>query len=77
MITPIAFDEMPDSALLRESQLVKNLNNPAPIIPVSPATLWRWVRSGKFPKPMKVGPNTTAWRAGDVRAWLRAQTEAV
>lgn len=73
-ITP--FDAMPDSALLRESQLVKKPGNDAPIIPVSPATLWRWVRSGKFPKPMKVGPNTTAWRVADVRQWLQAQVAA-
>ena len=73
-ITPI--DAMPGSAFLRESQLVKKPGNDAPIIPVSPATLWRWVRSGKFPKPMKVGPNTTAWRVADVRAWLAVQSEA-
>lgn len=73
-ITPI--DAMPGSAFLRESQLVKKPGNDAPIIPVSPATLWRWVRSGKFPKPMKVGPNTTAWRVADVRQWLQAQAQA-
>ena len=70
------FDEMPDSALVRESQLVKKPNNPAPVVPVSAATLWRWVRLGKFPKPMKVGPNTTAWRVADVRQWLQAQAQA-
>ena len=73
-ITPI--DAMPGSAFLRESQLVKKPGNDAPIIPVSPATLWRWVRLGKFPKPMKVGPNTTAWRVADVRQWLQAQAQA-
>ncbi len=29
--------------------------------PVSPATLWRWVKQGKFPPPFKLGPNTTVW----------------
>ena len=34
------------------------------------STLWDWVRSGKFPKPLKLGENLTAWRADEVRAWL-------
>lgn len=34
------------------------------------STLWDWVRSGKFPKPLKLGANLTAWRADEVRAWL-------
>ncbi len=73
-ITP--FDAMPDSALLRESQLVKKPNNPAPVVPVSAATLWRWVRLGRFPAPLKIGPNISAWRVSDVRAWLQAQAAA-
>lgn len=73
-ITPI--DAMPDSALLRESQLVKKPNNPAPVLPISAATLWRWVKTGKFPPPLKIGKNTTAWRVADVRQWLQAQVAA-
>lgn len=73
-ITP--FDQLPDSALLRESQLVKKPNNPAPVIPISPATLWRWVRLGRFPAPQKIGQNITAWRVADVRAWMQAQAAA-
>ena len=73
-ITP--FDQLPDSALLRESQLVKKPNNPAPVIPISPATLWRWVRLGQFPAPLKIGQNITAWRVADVRAWMQSQAAA-
>ncbi len=25
------------------------------LLPVSPATIWRWVREDKFPKPFKLG----------------------
>ena len=32
-----------------------------PIIPVSRSTWWNGVRSGKYPKPVKLGPRTTAW----------------
>ena len=34
------------------------------------STLWDWVRSGKFPKPLKLGENLTAWRADEVHDWL-------
>lgn len=71
-----AFDQLPDTAFLREAQLVKKPNNPAPVVPVSASTLWRWVRTGQFPAPLKIGPNITAWRVADVRAWMQAQAMA-
>ena len=71
-----AFDQLPDTAFLREAQLVKKPNNPAPVVPVSASTLWRWVRAGTFPAPLKIGPNITAWRVADVRAWMQSQTVA-
>lgn len=36
---------------------------------VSPATIWRWVREGKFPVPVKLGENCTRWRIADITAW--------
>lgn len=42
-------------------------------LPVSPATLWRWVADGKFPKPFKLGPNTTVWDTDQVEQWLAQQ----
>jgi prophage regulatory protein len=47
--------------LLRLSQVLE-------LIPVSPATWWRGVKSGRYPKPIKLGPMITAWREQDVRA---------
>lgn len=41
-----------------------------PLIPVSPATIWRWVRAGRFPKPVKLGPGVTAWRGADLIAFI-------
>ena len=34
----------------------------------SRTTLWRWARNGRFPKPVKIGPNTTAWKKSDIAA---------
>ena len=72
------FDDLPDSAMARQSQLIrdpKHPTRPSPL-PFSAATLWRKVRDGEFPAPVKLGPAISAWRVGDVRAWLRAQSEA-
>ncbi len=61
------FDELPDDALLREKQILQP-NGP---VPVSRSTWWAGVRAGRFPKPVKLGPRTTAWRVKDIRALLR------
>ena len=37
-------------------------------------TLWRRVKAGTFPKPVKLSERVTAWRVEDVRQWLDAQT---
>lgn len=39
-------------------------------LPVSPATIWRWVREGKFPKPFKLGESVTVWDAAEVEAFI-------
>lgn len=71
-----SFDALPDSAFIREAHLVpspKRPGIPAPL-PFSGPTLWRKVRAGTFPKPSKLSERVTAWRVGDVRAWLAAQS---
>ncbi len=40
---------------------------------VSPATLWRWTKSGELPQPVKLGPNCTRWREADILAWERSR----
>lgn len=37
------------------------------VFPVSRSTFWAGVKSGRFPKPVKLGPRTTAWRVEDIR----------
>ena len=56
--------EMNDESRLREAELRRNY------VPWSHATLWRRVKAGEFPAPEKLSPNVTAWRWGDVKAWL-------
>jgi predicted DNA-binding transcriptional regulator AlpA len=61
---PETYGAMPITGYMRQSQLI-----PA-IFPFSSATLWRKVKAGTFPKPIKLGPRITAWRVEDIRELL-------
>lgn len=39
-----------------------------PIIPVARSTWHLGVAQGRFPKPIRIGPNTTVWRSDDIIA---------
>lgn len=73
-----SFDTLPDSAFIRESQLVQNpkTTTPAPL-PFSAPTLWRKVKEGTFPRPHKLSERVTAWRVGSIREWMAAQEAQV
>ena len=40
-------------------------------IPVSKSTWWDGIRTGRFPKPVKLGPKATAWRVEDIRELIK------
>jgi hypothetical protein len=64
-------NQLPETGFLRLRQI---LGDPKagipPIIPVKKTTWWEGVRSGRFPKPVKLGPRVTAWRVEDIRALI-------
>ena len=67
--------EIPTTGFLREYHLAgRKATAKLPAIQgclgISKPTLWRWVKAGKFPKPVKLSAKTSAWRAEDVRAWM-------
>lgn len=74
-VTPSGFDALPDSAYIRESQLVQSCKRPgSPVpLPFSAPTLWRKVKAGTFPSPIKLSERVTAWNVGAVRAWINTQ----
>lgn len=49
---------------------IKSIIGPDGPIPVSKSTWYAGVNSGRFPKPVKLGPRTTAWRAEDIRSLI-------
>lgn len=54
---------LPETGFVRQPVILK-------LIPVSKTTWWRWVNEEKAPKPIKLGPKTTAWRAEDIRTFI-------
>ncbi len=58
--------------VIRLAQLASTKDKPG-LLPVSPATIWRWVREGKFPKPFKLGAGTTVFSADAVEAFIAAR----
>ena len=73
---PSFFDALPDGAFIREAQLVQSPRRPDNLahLPFSAPTLWRKVKAGTFPKPVKLSQRVTAWKVGEVRAWIAAQS---
>jgi hypothetical protein len=64
---------LPETGYLRLPQIVGDPKAEPPIpalIPIGKSTWWEGVRSGRFPKPVKLGPRTTAWRVEDIRALI-------
>ena len=45
------------------------------VYPVGASTWWRMVRKGEAPKPVKLGPNTTAWKAAEITAFLEEKAK--
>lgn len=65
---------LPYTTFLRLKQIIGDPKASPPIppmIPVGRSTWWLWVKEGKAPKPVKLGPRTTAWRADQIQEFLR------
>lgn len=68
--------QLPSTGFIRQRQLLGDPKAEVPIpaiVPVNSSTLWRWVKTGRFPAPVKIGENVTAWRVEDVRVWCERQ----
>jgi len=64
---------LPETGYLRLHQIVgdpKAEPPTPPLIPIGKSTWWEGVKTGRFPKPVKLGPCTTAWRVEDILALI-------
>jgi prophage regulatory protein len=50
-----------EDVLLRVPQVLK-------ILPICRSSFWAGVKTGIYPKPLKLGPRTTAWRRSEILA---------
>ena len=42
------------------------------IFPINKCAWWEGCRTGRYPKPVKLGPRTTVWRAEDIAAFIES-----
>lgn len=60
---------LPEYGYVRASQLVSTRAHAGPL-PFSRATLWRKVKEGTFPIPVRLGAGITVWSCEAVRTYL-------
>ncbi|HYV35182.1 MAG TPA: AlpA family phage regulatory protein [Gemmataceae bacterium] len=62
--------EIPETGFLRLTQVLS-------IIPLGKTCWWEGVKSGRFPKPIKLSARCTAWRAEDIRELIKKLSQPV
>lgn len=69
-IAPTVASPLPATGFLRVKQIVGDRSSTPPVpglIPVCEASWWRGVKTGRYPKPVKLSPRVTVWRVEDIR----------
>lgn len=46
------------------------------ITKVPRSTIYAWIKRGCFPKPLRIGPRTAAWRASEIQRWIETRHSA-
>ena len=59
--------DLPKTGFVR----LRSIIAPDGVIPVGKSTWWEGVKSGRFPRSVKLGPRITAWRVEDIRELIR------
>ena len=69
-------NHLPETGFLRLPQIIGDPKAEPPIppiIPVKKSCWWAGVKSGRFPKPVKIGNGRgTFWRVEDIRALIES-----
>lgn len=60
----VIMNEIPETGFLRLPQVLS-------VIPLGKTCWWEGVKSGRFPKPVKLSARCTAWRAEDIRDLIK------
>jgi predicted DNA-binding transcriptional regulator AlpA len=59
---------MQETGFLRLSQIQE-------LIPIGKTCWWDGVKTGRFPKPIKISARCTAWRVEDIRDLIKTLSE--
>lgn len=62
------FFTIPETGFLRLDQVLA-------VIPLGKSCWWQGVKSGRFPKGIKISERCTAWRAEDIHDLIKALSE--
>jgi predicted DNA-binding transcriptional regulator AlpA len=60
--------DIPETGFLRLPQVLS-------VIPLGKTSWWEGVKEGRFPKPVKLSPRCTAWRAEDIRNLIKSLSD--
>lgn len=69
---------IPDTGFIRLNQIIGDPKTTPPtpaLIPVSATVWWEGVKTGRYPKGIKLSARTTAWRVEDVRELIQTLGE--
>ena len=55
--------QIPTTGFLRLHQILE-------FFTISKSAWWKGCSTGRYPKPLKLGPRTTGWRAEDIKAFI-------
>ena len=72
-VRPHATPPQPIEAASHPNALLK-IQTVSAVTGLSAATIYRKLAEDKFPCPVRLGSRCTRWKAGDLAAWLAAQT---
>ncbi len=59
---------MPQEGFIRQPVVLK-------VLGISQSTLWRKIKAGVYPRPVKLSPRLSAWRVKDIRALINRYDE--
>ena len=62
--------DIPETGFMRLPQVLS-------IIPVGKTCWWEGVKSGRFPKPVKLSARCTAWRVEEIRTLIEMLSDSV
>lgn len=59
-------DTFPEIGFVRLQQVLS-------VVPISKSAWWAGIKSGRYPKSIKLGPRTTVWRAVDIHTLIEKE----